>query len=250
MDRSPVLQVEGLEKAFGRARVLEGVDLLVDGGQFVVLLGPPGSGKSALLGAIAGFVPTDRGGLTVLGRDVRQTRTANPAVGIVFREPLLDLDRSIVANLHYHAALQGIDRRSAAVIISAELERLALGANGGDPAKVLGPANRRRLDVVRALLHRPRLLLVDSGTANLDAEDGQLVLADARQAAARGTAVLWATDRPEEVRDGDRLAILHHGRIAFAGEPAALVAERNAGSLEAAYKTLTARRVEVSPHAQ
>src|SRR5687767_14837783 len=120
MDRSPVLSVEGLEKAFGRARVLEGVDLVVERGQFVALLGPAGVGKSTLLETIAGIVPADRGRVTVLGRDLRRRRAAAEGLGIVFAEPFLDLDRSLVANLLYHAGLQGLDRRGAKEIIGAE----------------------------------------------------------------------------------------------------------------------------------
>lgn len=242
MGRSPVFSVEGLEKAFGRARVLEGVDLVVGEGEFVILLGSPGAGKSTLLGVAAGLVAADRGRLTLHGRDVKNLGpAASSNVGIVFEDGVLDLDRSLMANLLYHAGLHGLDRRNVRPAIAAELERLGLTSHAGDPARLLGPTNGRRIELVRALLHGPSLLLVDEGASGLDPEGRRLVLADAHAAADRGTAVLWATHRTDEVADLDRLAVLEHGRIEFLGSPLEFVAEREAPNLEAAYRTLAPR---------
>lgn len=242
MGRSPVLSVGGLEKAYGRTRVLEGVDLEVGAGEFVVLLGPAGAGKSTLLGAVAGLVAADRGRIAVLGHDLAAHRvTAAAVMGIVFEDGVLDPDRSLVANLLYHSGLHGLDRRRVNATIAAELERLGLGAQRRDAVRVLGPANRRRVELVRALLHEPAILMVDEGSAGLDGEGRRQVLADARAAAVRGMAVIWATHRPDEAGDLDRLAVLDHGRIVFDGNPGDFVVERGAPSLEAADRTLAPR---------
>lgn len=236
MEMSPAVAVTALEKAFARTRALEGVDLVAPPGAFVVLLGPHGAGKSTLLSLVAGLAAPDRGRIAIAGRDVAHSRGM---LGVVLQEPALDLERSLRANLRYQADIHGIDRATGRTRIAAALDRLDLRANESDRVHSLSPANRRRLELARAMLHQPSVLLLDDITSGLDLAGRRALLADARRASsAEHAAVLWATHRVDEVDAGDRLVVLNRGRIAFDGIASDLPARIGQDSIDAAYRAM------------
>ena len=135
----------------------------------MALLGPNGAGKSTLFQILSGLFVPDGGAVRIDGRDIR--RDAVPALarlGIVFQQPTLDLDLTVRGNLRFHARLHGLSRRTTAERMTTELDRLDLADRINDAARTLSGGNRRRLELARALLHRPGILLMDEPTVGLD----------------------------------------------------------------------------------
>jgi ABC-2 type transport system ATP-binding protein len=140
----------------------------------------------------------------------------------------------------YHAALQGIDRREARTRAAEVLSRMSLGDRSGSKVRDLSGGQMRRLEIARALLHRPHLLLLDEPTVGLDVKARAEILGHVRNLVIeQGIGVLWATHLFDEIVPSDDLVILHQGRILAAGKVARIVAEANARDLHSAFVRLT-----------
>jgi ABC-2 type transport system ATP-binding protein len=161
-------------------------------------------------------------------------------LGIVFQQPTLDLELSVTANLMFHAGLHGIPRAVAEERITQELKRLGLAERAHDKTAQLSGGNRRRVELARALLHEPRLLLMDEPTVGLDPQSrSDLIKLILAMRAERAVAVLWATHLCDEVPDADRVIVLHRGKVLADTTPAKLVASAGAASIEAAFLKMT-----------
>ncbi|RMD64697.1 MAG: ATP-binding cassette domain-containing protein [Alphaproteobacteria bacterium] len=236
-----VLEVAGLGFSYGAKRVLESVGFTVRRGEFLVLLGPNGAGKTTLFSLLTRLYETPEGTVRIDGHALgREPCRALAAMGVVFQQPTLDLDLTVRQNLLYHAALHGLHRRDALARIDAELERLAMKERLGEKVRNLNGGHRRRVEIARALVHRPRLLLLDEPTVGLDVPSREAIVAHVHALAReRGVAVLWATHLIDEVRDGDRVVVLHHGRIRAEGTVPELLRETRTANLGAAFAALT-----------
>jgi len=233
------LAVREIAKSYGRIVALDGVSLSVHAGEFVALLGPNGAGKTTLFQLLSGLFTPDSGEIEVMGHDMRANAVpALAGLGIVFQQPTLDLELSVTANLLFHAGLHGLPGKQAKARIAADLERLGLAERAGDPVRVLSGGQRRRVELARALLHEPLLLLMDEPTVGLDPASRRDLLALVRDQ--RALAVLWATHLCDEAALADRVVVLHHGKKLRDSTPAALIAEAGAPDLEAAFLGLTA----------
>src|SRR5271163_4939022 len=155
------LAVREVAKSYGRIRALDRVSLSVQPGELVALLGPNGAGKTTLFQLLSGLFTPDSGEIEVMGHDMRASAVpALAGLGIVFQQSTLDLELSVSANLQFHAGLHGLPGRQARLRIAADLERLGLAERAGDPVRALSGGQRRRVELARALLHEPRLLLM------------------------------------------------------------------------------------------
>jgi ABC-2 type transport system ATP-binding protein len=234
------LAVEQVSKSYGAIKALDRVSLHVARGEFVALLGPNGAGKSTLFQLLTGLFVPDAGRIEVAGFDMRhQARRALACLGVVFQQPTLDLDLSVVANLRFHARLHGMGR-GAHARIEAELERIGLTARAKDRARTLSGGNRRKVELARALLHDPVVLLMDEPTVGLDpASREQLVAYVHSLCAHRGVGVLWATHLVDEAESADRVIILHKGHWIASGTAAQLRERTGQRSLRDAFLELT-----------
>jgi ABC-2 type transport system ATP-binding protein len=161
-------------------------------------------------------------------------------MGVVFQQSTLDLDLTVEQNMFYHAALHGMAHREAARRITDELERIGLVDRRRDRARQLSGGQRRRIELARALVHEPSLLLLDEPTVGLDIESRQFLLDHVRRLCAeRGLAVLWATHLIDEADDQSRVIVLHRGRILAAGPVPAVVEAAGETSLRGAFDRLT-----------
>ena len=221
-----VLQAEGLHKAYNGKPALKGVSLSLQAGEMVALLGPNGAGKSTLLQLLTGLFTPDQGTITVLGHDMRQQPArALAGLGVVFQQSALDLDLTVMANLLFHTDLHGIPRQTARERIAAQLAAIGLQDQTKAVVRSLSGGTRRKVELVRALLHRPRLLLMDEATVGLDPASRQQLLDTVRGLCRdHGLAVLWATHLIEEVKTADRLLLLHQGTVRFDGAIGAFMA--------------------------
>ena len=206
------LEIRDVSHAY-RKPALRGVSFSIEPGDFVLLLGLNGAGKTTLFSLIAGLLGLQQGAIRVLGHEAGRS-TALAGCGFVFQQSALDLDLTVVQSLRYHAALHGLSRSDARKRIEQELERFGLAARMHDLVRTLSGGQRRRVEIARALLHRPRLLLLDEATVGLDVPSRRAIVQRVRaQCAEEGATALWATHLPDEVEPGDRTIVLHEGQV-------------------------------------
>ena len=244
MDRergAPALRVEAVSKSYGSRKALDAVSLHVDPSESVALLGPNGAGKSTLFQLLSGLFAADAGVITIGGQDVARSPTrALAELGCVFQQPTLDLELSVEANLRFYAGLHGLAPRLARTRIAEALAQFGLAPRAHELARTLSGGNRRRLELARALLNAPRVLLMDEATVGLDpVSRADLLTLVQTLRRDRGVAVLWATHLCDEVTRADRVVILHEGRILSDTSPAQLLADTGAASIEDALITKT-----------
>lgn len=231
------LAVQGISHDWGAKRALDQVSFAVAPGQFCALLGPNGAGKSTLFGLLTRLFTARTGRISVAGHDLATApRAALARMGVVFQSSTLDLDLTVRRNLLYFAALHGISGREAERRSDAALDRLGMAERAGEKAAALNGGHRRRMEIARALIHRPAVLLLDEPTVGLDAASRRAITAHVHDLAAQGMCILWATHLVDEVADGDRLVILHRGRILADG----MAGEIGGGDLTARFLSLTA----------
>lgn len=238
---TPALACDAVRKAFGGRMALDGVSLCVRRGEFVALLGPNGAGKTTLFQILGGLFVADAGQVTVMGCDMRRDPVrALAQLGIVFQQPAIDLDLPVLANLRFHADLHGLPRRVAAQRIAPLLQAFGLAARAQSPVRELSGGSRRKVELARALLHEPAMLLLDEPTVGLDPASRAQLLAETRRLARHaGAGVLWATHLVQEVEQADRVIVLDRGAVRFDGTPAALLGATTARTLEAAFLAMT-----------
>ena len=237
----PALLLDQVVKSYGPVRALDGVSLTAKAGEFIALLGPNGAGKSTLFQLLSGLFLPDSGRIEVMGHNMsRDPVPALAGLGIVFQQPTLDLELSVTANLLFHAGLHGMPRADAKARISDELVRLGLGDRANDKTATLSGGNRRRVELARALLHKPRVLLMDEPTVGLDpASRSDLLKLLLTMRSERAVAILWATHLCDEVADADRVIVLHRGKVLADTAPKALVASAGTATIEEAFLAMT-----------
>ena len=241
MSREAVLSIKGVKKAYGRIEALKGVDLTVYGGEVVALLGPNGAGKSTLLQILTGLFSPDDGSVEVLGHDLRRNAiVALSGIGVVFQQPTLDLELTVMHNLLFHTDLHGLDRKTARARIRVALDRFNLADRQKERVRVLSGGNRRRVELARSLLHEPRILLMDEPTAGLDPASRRDLLDDIRQLRSeRQLGVLWTTHLIDEAEAADRIIVLHRGLILFNGSREELMQKAGKENVREAFLALT-----------
>jgi ABC-2 type transport system ATP-binding protein len=246
----PALRLDNVVKTYGAIRAVDGVSLAASAGEFIALLGPNGAGKTTLFQLLSGLFVADSGRIEIMGHDMRRDPVpALAKLGIVFQQSTLDLELTVTGNLLFHAGLHGIPRAVAKSRIARELTRFGLAERAHDKAAQLSGGNRRRLELARALLHEPRLLLMDEATVGLDpASRGDLLKLMLSLRAERSVAVLWATHLCDEVPNGDRVVVLHHGKVLADTTPGELVARAGAATIEQAFLAMTGpQRLKEAP---
>lgn len=241
MNDKKALIVESLSFAYGKKLVLDDVSFTIEAGRCCILLGPNGAGKSTLFALITRLYDTRQGQIYLQGFDIKkQTRKALAGLGVVFQQTTLDMDLSVVQNLRYHAALHGIGRKQANQRIQQELERLQMYDRRSEQVRQLNGGHRRRVEIARALLHKPTLLLLDEPTIGLDISTRQAIVEYIHDLTSeKKIAVLWASHLIDEVFTDDDIIVLHQGRIRAAGKVNDVVAQTETGNIKLAFQKLT-----------
>jgi ABC-2 type transport system ATP-binding protein len=235
------LEVSALSHSYGHHKALDNLSFSIRLREFVILLGLNGAGKTTLFSLITRLFNAQQGEIRIFGQELRHNPgAALRLLGVVFQARTLDLDLSVAQNLYYHAALHGIDRLEARVRAEEVLRRVQLQERAHDKARNLSGGQMRRVEIARALVHRPRLLLLDEPTVGLDLEARGHILQHVRDLAAdQDTSVLWATHLIDEVSEGDTVIILHQGKIVAHGAAGDLVRAASARDLREAFASIT-----------
>lgn len=222
------LDARAISFAYDARQALRDVSFSLEPGRFAALLGPNGAGKSTLIALLTRLYDLQGGDIHVGGHSLREApREALRQLGVVFQQTTLDLDLSVEQNLRYHAALHGLSRRQTGLRVEAELERQTLGERRREKVRELNGGHRRRVEIARALLHEPRLLLLDEASVGLDPAS-RLALNQHLRTLCReqGLSVLWTTHLLDEVQADDALMILHQGRLVASGQLDTLLHEQ------------------------
>jgi ABC-2 type transport system ATP-binding protein len=234
----PCLKVAGVSHAFGKTKALNDVSLEVAEGRFVALLGVNGAGKTTLFSLVTRLYDNVSGSVEVCGHDVR--REAGPALaqlGVVFQSRSLDMNLTIRQNFRYHGALHGIGWRETKARGDEALERVNLLDRADAKVATLSGGQVRRAEIARALLHDPKLLLLDEATVGLDVQSRRDVVSAVRDLVKdRKVGVLWATHLFDEVEPSDDVVVLHKGAVLARGTAEEIAGE---GALSDAFLALT-----------
>jgi ABC-2 type transport system ATP-binding protein len=219
MSTNAALTVRDVGFSYGVKKALDQVSFEIRPGHCTMLLGPNGAGKSTLFSLITRLYDTPTGRIELCGYDIKQqTRKALANLGIVFQQTTLDMDLSVLQNLRYHASLHGMSSKLAAQRIREELERLDMFERRNEKVRQLNGGHRRRVEIARALLHKPALLLLDEPTVGLDVPSRTSIVDYVHNLAHTGNiAVLWASHLIDEIYPDDRLIVMHKGKIRAAG---------------------------------
>ncbi len=220
---------------------MDDISLSVAAGEFVALLGPNGAGKTTLFQMLTGLFSADSGEATIFDIDIVKTPLAALShLGIVFQQPALDLDLTVAANLQFQADLHGIARRDATQRIAHWLQRFGLTERRKDRARDLSGGSRRKVELARALLTMPTLLLMDEATVGIDPASRAQILSDVKALCReQQLGVLWATHLVDEAETADRIVVLAKGQVKFDGTAGQLMAIKHHATLTDAFVQLT-----------
>ena len=246
----PALTAESVSHFYGARKALDDVSFGIAPGRFVALLGLNGAGKSTLFSLITRLYAVRSGRISIFDHDVaREPGAALRLLGVVFQPRTLDLDLSVAQNLTYHAALHGIGNHDARARAADVLAQIALADRAHDKVRDLSGGQMRRVEIARALLHRPRLLILDEATVGLDIKARADIVAHVRMLVKQqGVTVVWATHLVDEVAEDDDLIVLHRGRVLACGAVSDIVTQNGDEGIAAAFTHLTraADRSEVA----
>jgi len=237
---SPVLTLKNVSYWYGAKQALDDVSFEVYPGKVTALLGPNGAGKSTLFSLITRLFDAPEGRIEICGKSAAQwgAKALGP-LGVVFQQPTLDLDLTIKQNLRYFAALRGLNRKDADVRMMAALEALDTAERTEERVRSLNGGHRRRVEIARALLHDPKLLLLDEPTIGLDDPTRRAIVRHVHALAkSKNIGVLWATHLFDEVEPNDRLLVIDRGKIIARGDAKDVVAETGARDLGGAFRLL------------
>ena len=209
------LTIETLNHNFGNLRALDNVKLTLKEGDYSILLGLNGAGKTTLFSLITRLYDNQTGLIDIFSHNVKKNPTKALAnIGVVFQQPTVDLDLTVEQNLQYHASLHGMRRKLALDNALIELKRQKMEDILKKKVRELSGGQRRRVEIVRALMHNPKLLLLDEPTVGVDIESRKLIVKHVKSLCKeKKLAVLWATHLIDEVDIEGNLIIMHKGKI-------------------------------------
>ncbi|QDT39114.1 ABC transporter ATP-binding protein [Stratiformator vulcanicus] len=214
-----VLDVQNLHKSYGPIRAVEGVSFTVDAGEVFGLLGPNGAGKSTTMMMVCGALKPDDGTIQICGTKLTpHDRQLRRLIGIVPQDLAVYPEMTARENLAFFGRIYGLKGSTLRYRISDALDRTGLAPRADDPSGTFSGGMKRRLNFGVALLHQPRILILDEPTVGIDPQSRSHLLESVRQLTNDGMAVIYASHYMEEVQAVcDRVAIVDQGRVVAEG---------------------------------
>ena len=242
---STALQIKNVSHKFGEFKALNNVSIKIDSGDFTVLLGLNGAGKTTLYSLITRLYNNNSGSIKIHNFDVREESSdALKKIGVVFQQPTLDFDLSVEENLHYQSSLHGLSFPAAKERIEEEIRRIDLTEKLKNKVRSLSGGQRRRVEIARSLLHKPKLLLLDEPTVGLDIGSRQMILKHVKSLCKKGDlAVLWATHLIDEIDKGEKVVIIHKGEIVESGDVLKIVKKTKQKNIRDAFNKLVGVKI-------
>ena len=236
-----ILNIESLSKSYGRIKALNEVSFSLAEGEYTSLLGPNGAGKTTLFQILTGLFVSEKGNVLINNYDMRNNAIKALAhIGVVFQQITLDMDLTVMENLKFHSNLHGINDKEFKKRVIVELEQVNLANRINDKVRSLSGGQKRRVELARSLLHRPKLLLLDEPTVGLDPQSRRDLLDYViKLKAERKMAVLWATHLVDEAEKSDTVIVLNKGEIIKKDTPQNITKEYNKDTLHDAFVSLT-----------
>jgi ABC-2 type transport system ATP-binding protein len=227
MSAAPAIAVRDVTYRYGSRTAVDDLSLSIAGGEIFAFLGPNGSGKTTLFRLLSTLIPLQAGAIEILGHDVsRDPVAARRHMGVVFQAASLDKKLTVAENMRYQGRLYGLGSAELRDRIAELLGAVGLSDRAGDLVETLSGGMRRRAELAKSMLHRPRLLLLDEPSTGLDPGariDLWRYLTQLRER--DGVTIVLTTHLLDEADRADRIAIMHQGKLAALGEPLALRAE-------------------------
>jgi len=228
-----VIDISHLDHRYGERRALADLSLQIAAGEIFAFLGPNGGGKTTLFRLLSTLIPLQQGEVAILGCDLRRdTDLIRRQIGVVFQAPSLDKKLTVAENLRHQAALYGLRGGQFSEREREMLARLGLSDRAGERTESLSGGLRRRVELAKGMLHRPRLLLLDEPSTGLDPGARSDLWAYLNQVREQdGVTIVLTTHLLEEAEKADRIAILNQGRLVALDTPAALRASVGGDSI-------------------
>ncbi|MBX5458829.1 MAG: heme ABC exporter ATP-binding protein CcmA [Thermogemmatispora sp.] len=236
----PLVVCEEVVKVFGKLRVLDGLNLTIGAGETFGLVGPNGSGKTTLMRILAGLVRPTAGSVRVLGRRMPDPAIA-ASIGYMTQLSALYLDLTARENLRFFCSIYGLRGREREQRINEILERVELSASADRVVGTFSGGMRQRLSLACALVHRPRLALLDEPTVGVDPELRRAFWDYFAQLNREGTTIVVSTHHLDEAARCSRLGLLRFGKLLACGTPQELLAEAGTNDMETAFLHYAAR---------
>ena len=226
MSAPPLVEVDGLSRSYGDRLALDGVSFGVAEGELFALLGPNGGGKTTLFKLLSTLLPPSSGTFRVDGLSpARDLRGLRRRLGVVFQSPSLDRKLTVLENLLVHGAVLGLGGASLRARAAELLARMGVADRAGDRVETLSGGLARRVEIAKALLHAPKVLLLDEPSTGLDPLARRSLRALLRELARGGTTVLLTTHLFDEAEEATLIGLLDRGRLVALGAPADLKRE-------------------------
>ena len=234
------LKLENLYYKYDKEDVLKDVSFEIEHSSFFVLLGLNGAGKSTLFALITRLLSLQTGKVIINGFEIKDYKNALKNMGIVFQEPTLDLDLTVRQNLYFYGSMQGLSFKEAIKSIDEEIDKLELREKLDVTVRDLNGGHRRRVEILRALIGNPKILLLDEATVGLDVKSRFEIINYMRDIVkSRGIAVLWITHLFDEIDLTDKVAIIKKGEIVENGIISEIISKHNKSSITDVFEYLT-----------
>ena len=242
----PAISVDAVSYYYGPKKALDDVSLKVWPGHFTALLGANGAGKSTLFSLITRLFDTGIGQIAIEGKSFQKYGAAALApLGVVFQQTTLDLDLTVRQNLNYFARLRGMSAGQTTERIKATLSALEMFERVDERVRDLNGGHRRRVEIARSMLHKPKLLLLDEPTVGLDIQTRRVIVDHIHKLATEdNVAVLWTTHLMDEIWDEDHLIVLDKGKIIEDGTVKDILAMNGASSVSDVFESIINRQEE------
>ena len=239
-DTAYALEIAGVCHHYAEVQALADIDLQIRKGEFMMLVGPNGAGKTTLFSLITRLHHQSSGRVCINGFDLtKKPRLALSQLGVVFQQRSLDLDLTVEQNLKYSATLYGLTKKQTQIALDLELERVQMQQHKQARVRTLSGGQARRIEIARALMTNPKLLILDEATVGLDVSSRELLLQHVRKLCQQEKlAVLWTTHLIDEIQAEDSVAILKKGKIVTKGKACELAASKQLEEIREAIKVM------------